>query len=558
MIVEWDPVLTSSVARALRTELERARLRAVRLDPEERLLVLHFRERTLLFRLHPTRGDVTLHPPREPDADARSVPARLLEVHAPLDERILHFRFRRVRGRLRRVEIVVELLTNQWNALLLEGEERTVRHLLRLRETRGRTLAVGRPYTPPPPPGRRGVEAPLDEEAWLELLLPLPPGERRPVLLRNVAWSSSLNAPQLLGDAGAGAATGPGAREALLRGRELWLRLREPDGRTEPGVLETPKGPRPYPLPLPGLRREPAEDILAAIRRAAAGAGELAGEAALVPPALRNAVEERAEAAEARAGSLRRELDEAPDPESTRAVGDLLLARYHEVPQGAERARLTGFDGEEVEVEVDPALAPHENAARYYDRAARSERARERLPRLIRAAEEEAEALAGLLERVRSGDAGEEEILEALPRDPREDRAEGDEEEGRSIPYRRFRSSGGIEIRVGRGARANDDLTFHHSRPDDVWLHARHTAGAHVILRWDADAKPPARDLAEAAVLAALHSKARTSGSVPVDWTRRKYVRKPRKAPPGAVLPDRVSTVFVEPDPELERRLAEE
>jgi predicted ribosome quality control (RQC) complex YloA/Tae2 family protein len=62
----------------------------------------------------------------------------------------------------------------------------------------------------------------------------------------------------------------------------------------------------------------------------------------------------------------------------------------------------------------------------------------------------------------------------------------------------------------------------------------------------------------EAAVLAALHSRARTSASVPVDWTRKKYVRKPRKAPPGAVLIERTRTLFVEPDPALEDRLREE
>jgi predicted ribosome quality control (RQC) complex YloA/Tae2 family protein len=56
-------------------------------------------------------------------------------------------------------------------------------------------------------------------------------------------------------------------------------------------------------------------------------------------------------------------------------------------------------------------------------------------------------------------------------------------------------------------------------------------------------------------VLAALHSRARTSGTVPVDWTRRKYVRKPRKAPPGQVLVDRTKTVFVEPDAAVEERM---
>ena len=69
-----------------------------------------------------------------------------------------------------------------------------------------------------------------------------------------------------------------------------------------------------------------------------------------------------------------------------------------------------------------------------------------------------------------------------------------------------------------------------------------------MILRWNGPGNPPARDLEEAAILAALHSKARTSGSAPVDWTLRKYVRKPRGAKPGSVLPDRVRTLFVEPD----------
>jgi predicted ribosome quality control (RQC) complex YloA/Tae2 family protein len=108
---------------------------------------------------------------------------------------------------------------------------------------------------------------------------------------------------------------------------------------------------------------------------------------------------------------------------------------------------------------------------------------------------------------------------------------------------------------VGRGARRNDELTFHHSSPNDVWLHARHAAGAHVVLRWEEHGNPPARDLAEAAVLAALHSRARGSGSVPVDWTRRKHVRKPRKAPPGTVVIERAQTLFVEPDALLEEQL---
>ena len=212
------------------------------------------------------------------------------------------------------------------------------------------------------------------------------------------------------------------------------------------------------------------------------------------------------------------------------------------------------FDGSIVEVELDPSLPPHENASMCYERAGRAERARERLPGLIARAKAEAQRLDGLLEQARVGELAVEAILAELPSGAKEATRRG----ASSLPYRTYRSSGELEIRVGRGARHNDDLTFHHSAPDDIWLHARHAAGAHVVLRWRGEGNPPAKDLAEAAVLAAFHSKARSSGAVPVDWTRRKYVRKPRKAPPGEVLVERARTVFVEPNAAVEGRLREE
>jgi predicted ribosome quality control (RQC) complex YloA/Tae2 family protein len=122
-------------------------------------------------------------------------------------------------------------------------------------------------------------------------------------------------------------------------------------------------------------------------------------------------------------------------------------------------------------------------------------------------------------------------------------------------PYREYRSSGGLDIWVGRGAASNDALTFHESAPDDVWMHARESAGAHVILRWTDDAPPPKADLIEAAALAAWHSKSRGSTIVPVDWTRRKHVRKPRGAPPGTVTVERTKSIAARPSAALEKKL---
>ena len=54
--------------------------------------------------------------------------------------------------------------------------------------------------------------------------------------------------------------------------------------------------------------------------------------------------------------------------------------------------------------------------------------------------------------------------------------------------------------------------------------------------------------LFEAALLAAYYSRARGSENVPVDYTPRKYVKKPAGAKPGMVIYTTNRTAYVTPD----------
>jgi predicted ribosome quality control (RQC) complex YloA/Tae2 family protein len=550
MSIRWDSVLVRAVAAELEDRLVGSRLRALYFDHAARTALLYFREATLVFRLHPERGDVSLQEPWEPVADARPLPARLRSVSARPDDRALRLRFHRVRGRPARLSVVVELMTNQWNALVLEDETGVIRHALWSREAGGRSLRSGARYVPPAASEREGAQEPISLARWQEILGSAPAGEERRVLLHHMAYASRLNAPALLPPSG-GSAADAGAH--LERGYEAWRRLRDGEPR-DAWLLDTPLGLQPYPSPLPQLGGRRCETLLDAFGQAAEAIDTARGaQAAAVPSDLLDTVEAAARRARRRVAELERQRERARDGTAARQIGDLLLARLAEVPAGVSTAVLIDFDNEPVTVELDPALSATDNAQAYYRKASRAKRAAERIPALLDEAVADVERLDQLLLRIRSGEASEEEILAAVPA---RSTAEKGRDAGPALPYRAYRSSGGLEIRVGRGARWNDDLTFHHSAPNDVWLHARHAAGAHVILRWSAPESPPARDLEEAAVLAALASRARTSGTVPVDWTRRKYVRKPRKAPRGAVTLDRVKTLFVTPDPELEARLA--
>jgi predicted ribosome quality control (RQC) complex YloA/Tae2 family protein len=59
--------------------------------------------------------------------------------------------------------------------------------------------------------------------------------------------------------------------------------------------------------------------------------------------------------------------------------------------------------------------------------------------------------------------------------------------------------------------------------------------------------QPSKREIEETAAIAAFHSKARKNSLVPVIYTERKYVRKPRKAKPGLVTVEREKSIMVAP-----------
>jgi predicted ribosome quality control (RQC) complex YloA/Tae2 family protein len=113
-------------------------------------------------------------------------------------------------------------------------------------------------------------------------------------------------------------------------------------------------------------------------------------------------------------------------------------------------------------------------------------------------------------------------------------------------PYRRYYSAGGVEIRVGKKAEDNDQLTLspRHRDGADWWMHASGCPGSHVVIRFQGQSVPD-DVLQDAAALAARQSKC-TGSTVKVSVTRCRDVKKPAGAKPGLVqLTGKVLTVTV-------------
>lgn len=269
--------------------------------------------------------------------------------------------------------------------------------------------------------------------------------------------------------------------------------------------------------------------------------------------------------------NLRRDLAEHGDAEAHRRAGDLLLANIGTAVRDGSKVRLTDFYAEEtptVELEVDENRTLQEEAARRFARYSKAKRAAREVAERLEKIEPELSALearrAEVEQIVAARDA---DALAAFTGPKTDEKAAGrrpdsvkrdkgskrsSAEKGRAL--RRYRSSDGYEVIVGRGARENDELTFRVARSNDIWMHAADYPGSHVVVRARSrDEAIPHRTLVEAARLAAHFSQARKDSKVAVNYTQRKFVSKPRGAAPGLVYLSSFRTLLVEPGEDLER-----
>jgi predicted ribosome quality control (RQC) complex YloA/Tae2 family protein len=110
---------------------------------------------------------------------------------------------------------------------------------------------------------------------------------------------------------------------------------------------------------------------------------------------------------------------------------------------------------------------------------------------------------------------------------------------------RKYISTNGLTILVGRNSKDNNHLTLKVAKQEDVFFHASSFAGSHVILQISEGLFLAREDLMDAACLAAHFSKGRDKKAVHVDYTERRNVSKPRKAPMGLVELSKFKTLKV-------------
>lgn len=255
-------------------------------------------------------------------------------------------------------------------------------------------------------------------------------------------------------------------------------------------------------------------------------------------------------------------LNSGEQMEKCRLYGELLTANLHSLKSGTDTAAVDNYYADPVEriaIPLDRQLTPGENAQRYYKKYQKLKAARDMAIVQREQTLNELDYLEGQLDNLTKCTAENElsELIEELKDQGYIKRDKGGKKKMKLAASKpmHFVSSTGADIYVGKNNRQNDELTLRFASPNDIWMHTKNIPGSHVIVKGAGEQDTAA--MTEAALLAAYYSRARGSENVAVDYTPRKYVKKPAGAKPGMVIYTTNKTAYVTPSEEAVAGLKE-
>ena len=270
---------------------------------------------------------------------------------------------------------------------------------------------------------------------------------------------------------------------------------------------------------------------------------------------LHKLIQTNLERARKKAGLQEQQMADTKGRELDRIYGELLTANIYQLKKGMTSVSVSNFyeeDAPSVTIPLDSNLGPSQNAQRYFNRYNKQKRTEAALTQQLEQTHEEIAYLDSILGALELADC--EKDLEDIRLELHETgyirkTRKSKKNLSTSKPLE-FRTSEGLRVLIGKNNIQNDMLTFRISSPYDYWFHVKDIPGSHTILfcaGLEFDKDYTMASLAEAASLAAAHSKASTGSNVPVDYALRKYVKKPAGAKPGFVIYTHQQTLYGTP-----------
>ena len=255
-----------------------------------------------------------------------------------------------------------------------------------------------------------------------------------------------------------------------------------------------------------------------------------------------------------------KELIESENAEIYKVKGELITSYIYMIEKGMESIEVSNFYDPEyknITISLNKNLTPSENAQKYFKKYNKMKTAKKEITSQVEISKEEIDYLENIMLSIENCENLAElmDIREELSRvGYLKSKNKSKKETKLTTKPHEFISSDGVKILVGKNNKQNDHLTLKVASSEDIWLHTKNIPGSHVIIKTEGK-NVSDETIFEAAMLAAFFSKSRMSSQVPVDYTKKKNIKKPNGAKPGMVIYETNSTIYVTPTEELVTKL---
>ena len=251
-----------------------------------------------------------------------------------------------------------------------------------------------------------------------------------------------------------------------------------------------------------------------------------------------------------------KELIESENADIYKIKGELITSYIYMIEKGMESVEVANFYDPEyknIKISLNTNFTPSENAQKYFKKYNKLKTAKKEITSQMEITKEEIDYLENIMLSIENC----ENLAELM--DIREElgkvgylRSKNNSKKETKLTTKphEFVSSNGFKILVGKNNKQNDHLTLKVASNEDIWMHTKNIPGSHVIIKTEGK-EVPDETIFEGAMLAAFFSKSKMSSQVPVDYTKKKNVKKPNGAKPGMVIYDTNNTVYVTPTEEL-------
>jgi predicted ribosome quality control (RQC) complex YloA/Tae2 family protein len=246
--------------------------------------------------------------------------------------------------------------------------------------------------------------------------------------------------------------------------------------------------------------------------------------------------------------SLKFRIDAGSKESEYREMGNILLSNIHKIQRGADLIEAEDpATGKIFKIKLDNKLSPQKNIDRYFDKSKDEKVSYGQSKELYKTALDRMNRLNEIKKETES-DLPHEELEKILKKLKINQQVKTNKMEDK-FNFKHYILHGKYHVYVGKDSKNNDELTTQFAKQNDLWFHARGSAGSHVVLRVESTKEAvPKNIIKEAAALAAYFSKAKTSGMAPVSYTFKKYVHKKKGLDPGQVIMSKEDVVLVRPE----------